>query len=72
MKLYICKKDYIKESRKVKEAIRCSIDMLYEQIKMYEKQGVEFNRIFNDDKVKYDKHGNSFTFKNRKSKETLI
>lgn len=67
MKLYICKKDYIKESREVKEAIRSSIDMLYERIKMYENQGVSFNRIFNDDKVKYDKHGKFFTFKNQKS-----
>ena len=71
MKLYICKKDYIKESREVKEAIRSSIDMLYERIKMYENQGVSFNRIFNDDKVKYDKHGKFFTFKNQKSNMQL-
>ncbi len=71
MKLYICKKDYIKESREVKEAIRSSIDMLYERIRMYEDQGVSFNRIFNDDKVKYDKHGKFFTFKNQKSNMQL-
>lgn len=71
MKLYICKKDYIKESREVKEAIRSSIDILYERIKMYENQGVSFNRIFNDDKVKYDKHGKFFTFKNQKSNMQL-
>ena len=71
MKLYICKKDYIKESREVKEAIRSSIDMLYERIRMYENQGVSFNRIFNDDKVKYDKHGKFFTFKNQKSNMQL-
>lgn len=40
--------------------------MLYERIKMYEKQSVAFNRIFNDDKVKYDKHGKLFTYKNQK------
>lgn len=71
MKLYICKKDYIKESREVKEAIRSSIDMLYERIRVYENQGVSFNRIFNDDKVKYDKHGKFFTFKNQKSNMQL-
>ncbi len=71
MKLYICKKDYIKESREVKEAIRSSIEMLYDRIKMYEDQGVSFNRIFNDDKVKYDKHGKFFTFKNQKSNMQL-
>lgn len=71
MKLYICKKDYIKESREVKDAIRSSIDMLYERIRMYENQGVSFNRIFNDDKVKYDKHGKFFTFKNQKSNMQL-
>lgn len=67
MKLYICKKDYNKEPKEVKEAIRSSVEMLYERIKMYENQGITFNRIFNDDKVKYDKHGKFFTFKNQKS-----
>lgn len=71
MKLYIYKKDYIKESKEVKNAIRSSIDMLYERIKMYENQGISFNRIFNDDKVKYDKHGKFFTFKNQKSNMQL-
>lgn len=45
--------------------------MLYERIKMYENQGISFNRIFNDDKVKYDKHGKFFTFKNQKSNMQL-
>ncbi|MCQ4022806.1 hypothetical protein [Ruminococcus sp. zg-924] len=67
MKLYIYKKDYYKESREVKDAICSSIKMLYKRIKMYEKQGISFERIFNDDKVKYDKHGKFFTFKIQKS-----
>ena len=71
MKLYICKKDYNKEPKEVKEAICSSVEMLYERIKMYENQGVIFNRIFNDDKVKYDKHGKFFTFKNQKSNMQL-
>lgn len=71
MKLYICKNDYNKEPKEVKEAIRNSVEMLYERIKMYENQGITFNRIFNDDKVKYDKHGKFFTFKNQKSNMQL-
>lgn len=71
MKLYICKKDYNKEPKEVKEAIRSSVEMLYERIKMYENQGITFNRIFNDDKVKYYKHGKFFTFKNQKSNMQL-
>ena len=71
MKLYICKNDYNKEPKEVKEAIRSSVEMLYERIKMYENQGITFNRIFNDDKVKYDKHGKFFTFKNQKSNMQL-
>lgn len=38
---------------------------------MYEDQGIAFNRIFNDDKVKYDKHGLFFTFKCQKSNMQL-
>lgn len=71
MKLYIYKKGYNKESKEVKEAIHSSVEMLYERIKMYENQGITFNRIFNDDKVKYDKHGKFFTYKNQKSNMQL-
>lgn len=67
MKIYVYKKDYNKESKEVNTAILDSIDMLYERIRMYEQQGITFNRIFNDDKVKYDKHGEFFTFKCHKS-----
>ena len=63
MKIYIYKKDYKKEPKEVRSAIISSVNVLYERIKMYENQGVAFNRIFNDDKVKYDKHGEFFTFK---------
>ena len=71
MKLYICQKGYNKEPKEVKEAIRTSIEILYARIIKYEEQGVTFNRIFNDDKVKYDKHGKFFTFKHQKSKMQL-
>ena len=71
MKIYIYKKDYNKESKEVRNAIISSVNVLYDRIKMYEDQGIAFNRIFNDDKVKYDKHGLFFTFKCQKSNMQL-
>ncbi len=71
MKIYVYKKDYNKESKEVKTAILDSIEMLYKRIRMYEQQGITFNCIFNDDKVKYDKHGQFFTFKCQKSNRQL-
>lgn len=71
MRMYIYKKDYKKEAREVQMAIIDSVKALYERIKMYEKQGVPFQRIFNDDKIKYDKHGKFFTFKCQKSNMQL-
>ena len=71
MKLYIGKKDFKKESREVQVAIVHAANVLYERIKIYENQGVSFQLIFNDDKVKYDKHGEFFTFKCQKSKVQL-
>lgn len=71
MKLYIGKKDFKKESREVQVAIVHAANVLYERIKIYEDQGVSFQRIFNDDKVKYDKHGEFFTFKCQKANVQL-
>ena len=71
MKLYILKKDYNKESREIQKAIMSSMEVLLRRIKEYEKQGVCFNRIFNDDKIKYDKHGKFFTYKSQKSNMQL-
>lgn len=71
MKLYILKKDYNKESREIQKAIMSSMEVLLRRIKEYEKQGVCFNRIFNDDKIKYDKHGKFFTYKSQKSNTQL-
>ena len=67
MKIYVIKKDYIKESKEVRNAITNSMEVLFNRITEYEKQGVCFERIFNDDKIKYDKHGKFFTFKSQKS-----
>lgn len=71
MKLYILKKDYNKESREIQRAIMSSMELLLGRILEYEKQGVCFDRIFNDDKIKYDKHGKFFTFKSQKSNVQL-
>lgn len=71
MKIYIYKKDYNKESKEVRNAIISSVNVLYDRIRIYENHGIAFNRIFNDDKVKYDKHGQFFTFKCQKSNMQL-
>ena len=57
MEMYICKKDYFKESKEVQTAIVKSMNDLYKRIKMYEVQNIDFDKIYNDDNVKYDKHG---------------
>ena len=63
MKIYVGCKEYFKESKEVQKAIISGVMMLYGRIQNYEEQNIEFNRIFNDDKVKYDKHGQFYTFK---------
>ena len=67
MNIYIYTKDFFKEKNEVQRAIVNGIITLYEKIKTYEKQNISFSRIFNDDGVKYDKHGQFFTFKYRVS-----
>ena len=71
MKIYVIKKDFNKESKEVRKAIMNSMEVLFNRITEYEKQGVCFERIFNDDKIKYDKHGKFFTFKSQKSNMQL-
>lgn len=67
MNICVSCKNYFKESKEVQKAIVCGIESLYERIQKYEEQNVAFNQIFNDDKVKYDKHGQFYTFKFQKS-----
>lgn len=67
MDICVYKKDYFKESHEVQTAITCAVVSLYERITIYEKQNIAFARIFNDDRVKYDKHGDFYTFKFQKS-----
>lgn len=64
-------KDYFKESKEVQKAIVSGVETLYGRIQNYENQNIEFNMIFNDDKVKYDKHGQFYTFKFQKSNMQL-
>lgn len=63
MKYYTCSKSYRKECADIKNSIVKSLEMLSARITEYQHNGVSFNQIFNDDHVKYDKHGGCFTFK---------
>ncbi len=67
MKTCVYKKDFFKQSAEVKKAIVSAINSLYERISLYENQNVSFDRIFNDDRVKYDKYGDFYAFKFQKS-----
>ena len=71
MNICVSCKDYFKESKEVQKAIVSGVETLYERIQNYEEQNIDFNRIFNDDKVKYDKHGQFYTFKFQKSNMQL-
>ena len=71
MQLNVYSKHYFKDSSEVKNAINCAADNLYSRISTYERQNISFARIFNDDKVKYDKHGDFFTFKCKKDNMQL-
>lgn len=71
MNICVSCKGYFKESKDVQKAIVSGVETLYGRIQNYENQNVEFNMIFNDDKVKYDKHGQFYTFKFQKSNMQL-
>lgn len=67
MNICVYGKDYFKQSKEVQRAILSAVQELYKRIHCYEEQNIDFCRIFNDDKVKYDKHGQFYTFKSQKS-----
>lgn len=71
MEICVYKKDYFKESNEIQKAIVLAMENLYERIRLHETQNTPFERIFNDDKVKYDKHGKFYTFKCQKSNVQL-
>lgn len=63
MQIIVCKKSYSKETKEIQKAIVNAINTLYERIQAYESQGIDFDHIFNNDKIKYDKHGQFYTYK---------
>ena len=67
MNICVYKNDYFKETSDIQRAIIRGVCSLYERITLYENQNVPFERIFNDERVKYDKHGDFYTFKCKKS-----
>lgn len=71
MNICVSCKGYFKESKEVQKAIVSGVEILYGRIQNYEEQNIGFERIFNDDKVKYDKHGQFYTFKFQKSNMQL-
>ena len=66
MKIYVSKKDFFKESKEVQRAVADAIEDLYKRILSYKMKKIDFEKIFNDEKVKYDKHGDFYTFKTQK------
>lgn len=65
MELY-ANKNYFRESKDLQKAIVSASTALYDRIHSYESQNIDFSRIYNDDKVKYDKHGEFYTYKTQK------
>ena len=63
MDVYVYGKSFFKEQGDIKSAIRQSIDALYSRILTYESNNIPFDKIFNDDHIKYDKQGDFYTFK---------
>ncbi len=63
MDVYVYGRDFFKEQSDIKAAITNSIDALYSRILTYENNNIPFNRIFNDDHIKYDKQGDFYTYK---------
>ena len=65
MKLYAGKK-YLRSTKVLQKALVCASSSLYERIRSYEAQNISFENIYNDDKLKYDKHGRFYTYKAHK------
>ena len=76
MTQYIIKKeckDYDKASKQLKQTIDKALDKLIYLIEQKEKSGVSFEKIFNDDIIKYDiLENNFFTFKFRYKDQTQL
>ncbi len=57
-----CRKN-INANTETRELILKALDKLKSKILLYECQGITFDKILNDETVKYDKHGDAYTFK---------
>ncbi len=60
--LNACRKD-INSNTEIRELIIKALDKLKNKILLYDSQGITFDKILNDESVKYDKHGDAYTFK---------
>ncbi len=61
MNMLVYKKDYFKATSEVQQGIKTAICNLYNKIESYEKNNhISFDKIFNDDHVKYDQYGKYF------------
>ena len=65
MELY-AGREYNRASKDLQKALISASTSLYERIQSYEAQNISFENIYNDDKVKYDKHGQFYTYKSKK------
>ena len=65
MELY-AGKEYFRATKDLQKALVCASSSLYERIRAYESKNISFENIYNDDKVKYDKHGQFYTYKAHK------
>ena len=65
-------KNFMKANSDEKKAVDSSVNKLVSRIEAYEREGTPFERICNDDKVKYDVLGNGYyTFKNQSQRIQL-
>lgn len=71
MNIYVSGKNYFRQNSQLQQAIVDAMKMLYKRISAYEKQNISFAQIFNDDHVKYDRHGEFFTYKCHKANMQL-
>ncbi|MDY5211477.1 hypothetical protein [Intestinibacter sp.] len=66
-------KKFNKENEKTKEAINKALNKLCETILQFEENGQPFERIFNNESIKYDVFENNFyTYKFRYSDNTQL
>lgn len=59
----VCANKFNKENNELKNNINNSLESLAKKINQYHNNGIDFIHIFNDNAVKYDKHGEFFTYK---------